>query len=73
LPSSGVDLMNLPNPLHGQPVQGVGQGGNRKNTLVTLKIKENNFFINLFVFNKISHPPLTMVAKMASIVFGGSQ
>jgi hypothetical protein len=46
----------------------------KKNTVVTLKIKEKYFFsINLCVFNKIARLPSTMVAKTASIIDGGSQ
>jgi hypothetical protein len=41
--------MNQPNPMRRQPVQGVGQGSDGKNTLVTLKIKEK-YFVSTSVF-----------------------
>jgi hypothetical protein len=59
----------------GNPSKGLAEAAAEKNAIVlTLKIKEKFYFsIDLCVFNKISCPPSTMVAKTASIVNGRSQ
>jgi hypothetical protein len=45
-----MDLMYLHNPTRGNPSKGLDEAAAKKNTVVTLKIKDKYFFLSTSVF-----------------------
>ncbi len=70
--SSNKDLINPPDLSCGRPKGGDGRGNRSKKSgsNTSIKVVINIFLSTSIFFYNIPHPPMTMVAKMASIVIG---